>query len=103
MQNSELLQLVEKECSTKQLPPIKILNCTVNEVKKLMANVRNIDEAVFFKKYGWLIEIMRVEVLNPTFRALVHFWDLDYKRFSFGNIDMYPTMKEYKMLIEFHV
>jgi hypothetical protein len=46
---------------------------------------------------------MRVEVLNPTFRALVHFWDLDYKRFSFGNIDMYPTMKEYKMLIEFHV
>ena len=42
-------------------------------------------------------------MLNPTFRALVHFWDLDYKRFSFGNIDMYPTMKEYKMLIEFHV
>jgi hypothetical protein len=52
MQNSELLQLVEKECSTKQLPPIKILNCTLNEVKKLMANVQNIDEAVFFKKYG---------------------------------------------------
>jgi hypothetical protein len=52
MQNSELLQLVEKECSTKQLPPIKILNCTVNEVKKLIVDVQNIDEVVFCKKYG---------------------------------------------------
>jgi hypothetical protein len=32
--------------------PIKNLNCTVNEVKKMIVDVQNIDEVVFFKKYG---------------------------------------------------
>jgi hypothetical protein len=45
----------------------------VNEVKKLIAYVQNIDEVVFFRKHGQLIEIIKVEVLNPTVRALVHF------------------------------
>ena len=34
-------------------------------------------------------------------RALVHFWDPDYCRFSFGSKDLCPTMEEYGMLTEF--
>jgi hypothetical protein len=45
----------------------------MNEVKKLMVHVQNIDEVAFFRKDERLIEIMRVKVLNPTIRALVHF------------------------------
>ena len=44
-----------------------------------MAHVQYVDEVVFFRKHRRLIEIMRVEVLNLIVRALVHFWDLDYK------------------------
>jgi len=36
----------------KKSSPIKNLNYTVNEVKKLMVDVQNIDEVVFFRKYG---------------------------------------------------
>ena len=48
-----------------------------------------------------MVEIARVEVLSPVVRAIVHFWDPDYRCFSFGNIDLYPTVEEYGMLIEF--
>ena len=48
-----------------------------------------------------MVEIARVEVLSPTVRALVHFWDPDYRCFSFGSIDLYPTVEEYGLLTEF--
>jgi hypothetical protein len=34
-------------------------------------------------------------------RALVHFWDLDYRCFSFGSIDLCTTMEEYGILTDF--
>lgn len=40
--NFELSQLSEEDCpiyDLRKLPPIKTLNCIVNEVKKLMAHV----------------------------------------------------------------
>jgi len=46
------------------------------------------------------MEIAKVEVLSPAVRALVHFWDPDYRCFSFGSIDLCP-MEEYGMLNEF--
>jgi hypothetical protein len=60
-----------------------------------------VDKGAFFRKYECLVEIARVEVLSPTVRAIVHFWDPDYRCFSFGSIDLCPTMEEYRMLTEF--
>jgi len=37
----------------------------------------------FFRKYGRLVEIARVEVLSPVVRAIVHFWDPNYQCFFF--------------------
>ena len=59
------------------------------------------DKDTFFRKYGLLVEIAKVEVLIPVMRALVHFWDPYYCCFSFGSIDLCPTMEEYGMLTEF--
>jgi hypothetical protein len=74
----------------------------MNEVNKLTTHFHNVDKDAFFRKYGRLVEIARVEVLSPTVRALVHFWDPDYQCFFFfGNIDLCPTMVEYGMLTEF--
>jgi hypothetical protein len=60
-----------------------------------------VDNEAFFRKYRRLVEIVRVKVLNLAVRALVHFWDPDYRCFSFGSIDLCPTMEEYEMLTEF--
>ena len=59
------------------------------------------DKDVFFGKYRRVVEITKIEVLSPTVRAIVHFWDPDYRCFSFGSIDLCPTMEEYGMLREF--
>jgi len=102
--NSELSQLTEGDClrsDAKKLSPTKNLNCIMNEVNKLTTHFQNVDKDAFFRKYGRLVEIATVEVLSPAVWALVHFWDPDYRCFSFGNIDLCPTMEEYGMLTEF--
>ena len=79
--NSELSQLTERDCprsDAKKMSPIKNLNCIINEWNKLTTHFQNVDKDAFFRKYGRLVEIARVEVLSPTVRALVHFWDPDY-------------------------
>jgi hypothetical protein len=74
--NSELSQLTEGDyprSDAKKLSQIKNLNCTVNEVNKLLAHFQNMDEIAFLRKYGRLVDIAKVEVLNSAVRALVHF------------------------------
>jgi hypothetical protein len=34
-------------------------------------------------------------------RALIHFWDPDYRCFTFEDVDMVPTIEEYGVLTEF--
>ena len=84
-----------------RLSPIKNLDCIINEVNRLTTHFRDVDKDTFFRKYGRLMEIVKVDVLSPAVRALVHFWDPEYRCFSFGSIDLCPTMEEYGMLTEF--
>jgi len=103
-QNSELSQLSEGDCSrydARKLPVVKDLNCVVYEMKRILGHSQNIDEAAFFGKYGRLLEIAKIEVLNAAIKALINFWDPDYRCFSFGNVDLCPTIEEYGMLTEF--
>ena len=102
--NSELSQLTEGDCfkgDAMRLSPIKNLDCIINEVNRLTTHFQDVDKDTFFRKYGRLMEIAKVEFLSPAVRALVHFWDPDYRCFSFGSIDLCPTMEEYRMLTEF--
>jgi len=55
----------------------------MNEVNKLATHFQNMDKDAFFRKYGRLVEIARVEVLSPAMRAIIHFWDPDYRCFFF--------------------
>jgi hypothetical protein len=45
----------------------------MNEVNKLTSHFQNVDKDAFFRKYGHLVEIARLEVLSPAMRALVYF------------------------------
>ena len=74
--SSELSQLTEGDClkgDAMRLLPLKNLDCIINEVNKLTTHFQNVDKDAFFGKYGRLMEIAKVEVLNPAVRALVHF------------------------------
>jgi hypothetical protein len=103
-QNFELSQLSEGDCSrfdARKLPTLKDLSCMVNDAKRTLVHSQNIDEAAFFGKYGRLLEITNMEVLNPAIKSLINFWYPDYRCFSFENVDLCPTIEEYGMLMEF--
>jgi hypothetical protein len=47
------------------------------------------------------VEITKVSMQNSAIKALMYFWDPMYQCFTFGNVDMCPTLKEYGLLTEF--
>jgi len=47
------------------------------------------------------VEIMKVSIQNSTIKALIHFWDLEYRCFTFGNVDMCSTFGECGLLTKF--
>jgi hypothetical protein len=38
---------------------------------------------------------------NLTIKALLYFWDPNFKCFTFENIDMTPTFEEYSRILDF--
>jgi hypothetical protein len=60
-----------------------------------------IDEVEFAMKYGRILHLLKVPVLPSAIKAMIHFWDPDYRCFTFRNVDMTPTIEEYSVLTEF--
>ena len=44
---------------------------------------------------------MRLPVQAAATKALLNFWDPSYRRFTFGNVDMTPTLEEYERILDF--
>ena len=63
--------------------------------------MKSIREDEFLKKYGRIMEITKVSMHISIIKALMHFWDPEYQYFTFGNINMCPTMEEYGLLTKF--
>jgi hypothetical protein len=47
------------------------------------------------------LHLLKVSVLPLAIKALIHFWDPDYHCFTFGDINMVPTIKKYSVLTYF--
>lgn len=63
----ESLQLLEGDClrlDDSELPPIKNISCSGNDLKKLLSRVKSIREDKFIKKYVRRVEITNVYVQN---------------------------------------
>lgn len=52
-------------------------------------------KAKFTSKYVHLAQLMYVQVNYSVLKALVRHWDPAYRCFTFGSIDMTPTIEEY--------
>ena len=44
---------------------------------------------------------MRLPVQAATIKAQLNFWDPSYRCFTFGNINMTPTLEEYERILDF--
>jgi hypothetical protein len=81
---SESLQLLEGNClrlNDSKFPPIKSISSSGNDLKKLFSHVRKIRKDEFSKKFGRLVEIIKVPIQNSATKALLHFWNLEYPMF----------------------
>jgi hypothetical protein len=60
-----------------------------------------IDETIFERRHGRIAQLMRLPVQAAAIKALLNFWDPSYRCFTFGNIDMTPTLEEYERILDF--
>ncbi|MFQ6652977.1 hypothetical protein Gotur_024605 [Gossypium turneri] len=54
---------------------------------------------LFYDSYGDLPYLLDVKVDKHLFRALAQFWNSAYSCFTFGNVDLVPTIEEYVALL----
>jgi len=105
MLESESLHMAEGDClrlDVNGIPPLKDVRCIINDASRLFPLTKYMaDETEFTKIYGRILHLLKVPVLPLAIKALIHFWDLDYRCFVFGNFDMVPTIEEYSVLTEF--
>ena len=73
----------------------------VNDLGKLMSIMEYVDETLFERRYGRIAQIMRLPVQAAAIKAFLNFWDPSYRCFTFGNIDMTPTLEEYERILDF--
>ncbi|MBA0634383.1 hypothetical protein Godav_025413 [Gossypium davidsonii] len=54
---------------------------------------------LFYSNYGDLPYLLDIKVDKRLFRALAQFWNPAYSCFTFGKVDLVPTIKEYMALL----
>ncbi|MFQ6660158.1 hypothetical protein Gotur_028772 [Gossypium turneri] len=54
---------------------------------------------LFYSNYGDLTYLLDMKVDKHLFRALAQFWNLAYSCFTFGKVDLVPTIEEYMALL----
>ncbi|MBA0754608.1 hypothetical protein Gogos_022252 [Gossypium gossypioides] len=54
---------------------------------------------LFYSNYGDLPYLLDMKVDKHLFRALAQFWNTAYSCFTFGEVDLVPTIEEYMALL----
>ncbi|KAL4361251.1 hypothetical protein GQ457_04G017670 [Hibiscus cannabinus] len=78
---------------------IKVVQNHLLELKMIWERWNGDNKQLFFKKYGDLPYLLDISIDKVLFRALAQFWNPAYNCFTFGSIDLVPTIEEYLSLI----
>ncbi|MFQ6668453.1 hypothetical protein Gotur_034100 [Gossypium turneri] len=69
------------------------------ELKEIWDQWNDEVRQLFFSNYGDLPYLLNMKVDKRLFRALAQFWNPAYSCFTFGNVDLVPTIEEYTALL----
>ncbi|KAL1175379.1 hypothetical protein V6Z11_A04G085300 [Gossypium hirsutum] len=86
------------EGCTSELGNFTRINVTQNELQKLRDIWASWDEKarqLFYQNYSDLPYLLDLKVDKYLFRAMAQFWNLAYSCFTFGKVDLVPTVEEY--------
>ncbi|KAL4281647.1 hypothetical protein GQ457_03G000030 [Hibiscus cannabinus] len=56
-------------------------------------------EGPFLTRVWDITLLLHVQVNRELFRVMTQFWNPTYNCFTFGNVDMMPTIEEYEALV----
>ncbi|MFQ6670394.1 hypothetical protein Gotur_035330, partial [Gossypium turneri] len=70
-----------------------------NALKEIWAQWDDEVRRLFYCNYGDLPYLLDINVDEHLFRALAQFWNSTYSCFTFGEVDMVPTIEEYIALL----
>ncbi|MBA0731673.1 hypothetical protein Golax_022711 [Gossypium laxum] len=71
----------------------------MQELKEIWDQWDNEIKQLFYSNYGDLPYLLDVKVDKHLFRALAQYWNLAYSCFTFGKVDLVPTVEEYTTLL----
>ncbi|KAG8500523.1 hypothetical protein CXB51_002676 [Gossypium anomalum] len=103
---SEKIQLEKDDSlaggSTSELGDFTRINVTQNEfqeLKDIWASWDDKARQLFYQNYGDLPYLFDVKVDKYLFRSMAQFWNPAYSCFTFGKVDLVPTVEEYTTLL----
>ncbi|KAL1134584.1 hypothetical protein V6Z11_A12G112500 [Gossypium hirsutum] len=79
------------------------VNVVQNELQELRDIWASWDEGIkqlFYQSYGDISYLLDIRVDKHLFRVMVQFWNSAYKCFTFGEVDLVPTIEEYTTLLK---
>ncbi|MBA0839035.1 hypothetical protein Goarm_004807, partial [Gossypium armourianum] len=71
----------------------------LQELKEIWAQWDDEVKQLFYCNYGDLSYLLDIKVDKHLFRALVQFWNSAYSCFTFGMVDLVPTVEVYTVLL----
>ncbi|MBA0634864.1 hypothetical protein Godav_029720, partial [Gossypium davidsonii] len=78
---------------------ISVTQNNLQELKEIWAQWDDEVKQLFYYNYGDLPYLLDNEVDEHLFRALAQFWNSAYSCFTFGEVDLVPTIEEYTVLL----
>ncbi|MBA0645728.1 hypothetical protein Goklo_013789, partial [Gossypium klotzschianum] len=78
---------------------ISVTQDGVQELKEIWNQWDNEIKQLFYENYGDLPYLLDVRVDKCLFRALTQYWNPAYSCFTFGKVDLVPTVEEYTTLL----
>ncbi|MFQ6656262.1 hypothetical protein Gotur_026453 [Gossypium turneri] len=78
---------------------ISVTQNNLQELKEIWDQWNNEVRQLFYNNYGDLPYLLDVKVDKHLFRALAQFWNPAYSCFTFGKVDLVPTIEEYVALL----
>ncbi|KAK5812010.1 hypothetical protein PVK06_027404 [Gossypium arboreum] len=78
---------------------ISVTQNELQELRDIWAHWDDETKQLFYHNYGDLPYLLDIKVEKHLFWAMAQFWNLAYSCFTFGRVDLVPTVEEYTTLL----
>ena len=87
------------DSSRKNNPHINFKIPNIQILLRLRGKVKHAQLNNFHTRYGWILELLDVDVDHNALKALVKFFDPSLRCFTFQDFQMVPTIEEFERLL----